>query len=537
MNEIIHLQREMLEFKEKESNLKLYPKPYVLRLDGYHFQKFTECFLKPFDTRVDTSMIRTAADLLTQFNQFTLAYVISDEISLVCPVQPDARIQKVLSLVSSYCAARFNFHLSMQAFEESEQTMKTQAIGGLAHFDARIISYDGRFQCVANIYSRKSLGRANSKAGLGRHILGHTKVAGLPAHTVVDLLQKEAGIEWHTYPEYFKSGAIIKKEKGGNAKIISGAILDCLKLEEAMDFVAEPTLSQKFLYFSDFFNSDFSFTSDCLTRLDPSRKRNAEDLPKLDNAGVEWDGHLNLPAEPENASENQKDLKSPNPNPANPKHEISDPNQEPEAQHRDKRVRVAEGEKVDSEKNANEWLSWLNPDTNTNGGPQTQAEISSAEANAGASSAEPTDAANANAATTQATTTHAATLPATIPHATTATSHATTANLPFQGENVPYEAIYGNKNARVLLNELVSRSEITDVHFTEQSAEGPPNARHFTTLCTVTKGERHFLGRGGGKTKKIAANEAAKVVVLQLHHSKTVAADAARAFFSHLEQV
>ena len=67
-------------------------------------------------------MMRTAADLITQFAQFTLAYVITDEISLMCPAHyGDARLQKVLSLVSGYCAARFNFYLAQQSYEDHEQ--------------------------------------------------------------------------------------------------------------------------------------------------------------------------------------------------------------------------------------------------------------------------------------------------------------------------------------------------------------------------------------------------------------------------------
>ncbi len=45
-------QKDMLEHKEEEAQIRLVEgNPYVLRLDGHHFSKFTACFKKPNDPR------------------------------------------------------------------------------------------------------------------------------------------------------------------------------------------------------------------------------------------------------------------------------------------------------------------------------------------------------------------------------------------------------------------------------------------------------------------------------------------------------
>lgn len=41
---------------------------------------------------------------------------------------------------------------------------------------------------------------------------------------------KQEGVDWFSYPEYFKSGAILKKGGKQQVFVISGAILGCLSL-------------------------------------------------------------------------------------------------------------------------------------------------------------------------------------------------------------------------------------------------------------------------------------------------------------------
>ena len=43
-------------------------KPYVIRLDGCTFKKFTTGMVRPFDQRLTLAMVRTMNDLVEHFN-------------------------------------------------------------------------------------------------------------------------------------------------------------------------------------------------------------------------------------------------------------------------------------------------------------------------------------------------------------------------------------------------------------------------------------------------------------------------------------
>jgi tRNA(His) 5'-end guanylyltransferase len=110
---------------ESEYNKTLSPlEPFVIRLDGSSFKKFTSSFNKPFDMRLSCAMIYTAMDLLREFRP-TFAFVQSDEISLLFPICPPkssivygGRLQKLVSLTAAYGSVRFNLHIQ-QLFKDS----------------------------------------------------------------------------------------------------------------------------------------------------------------------------------------------------------------------------------------------------------------------------------------------------------------------------------------------------------------------------------------------------------------------------------
>jgi tRNA(His) guanylyltransferase len=119
--------------------------PIILRLDGHDFSKFTSHFHKPFDRRIHNAMAATCADLLTFFPPATVAYMQSNEITLVFPhgVQSfNGRIQKLVSVASSFCSVKFNAHLSATLTAEPEPRVKESAHGvlGTAHFDGRFFA-------------------------------------------------------------------------------------------------------------------------------------------------------------------------------------------------------------------------------------------------------------------------------------------------------------------------------------------------------------------------------------------------------------
>lgn len=106
--------------------------PFILRLDGHSFSELTSPFQKPYDERgklikifqIDVNllvvakiMLKTAVDAFLTYHPLAI-YTASDELTLIFhnqgPLQIaffGGRVQKILSLVSGFCSARFNYYM------------------------------------------------------------------------------------------------------------------------------------------------------------------------------------------------------------------------------------------------------------------------------------------------------------------------------------------------------------------------------------------------------------------------------------------
>lgn len=136
---------------------------FAVRLDGRNFSKLTKGLQKPFDKKFSAVMVRTMNDLITEFKPST-AYTHSDEITLLFPatctlgeyynvrhkhrLHPyDGRVLKLCTVMSGYCSARFNFHMSniFSADKENESVYANAVIDRIeeqtACFDARTIIF------------------------------------------------------------------------------------------------------------------------------------------------------------------------------------------------------------------------------------------------------------------------------------------------------------------------------------------------------------------------------------------------------------
>eukprot|EP01087_Luapelamoeba_hula_P007347 TRINITY_DN1802_c0_g1_i1.p1 TRINITY_DN1802_c0_g1~~TRINITY_DN1802_c0_g1_i1.p1 ORF type:complete len:410 (+),score=84.90 TRINITY_DN1802_c0_g1_i1:48-1277(+) len=111
--------------------------PYIIRLDGHQFSKFTQGFVKPFDQRIYMAMVYTAADCMLHLNAIT-AYTQSDEITLVFPAartEPsqtktivyDGRVGKLATLAAGYCSVRFLYHMNRCEKDPIIETVDKQA--------------------------------------------------------------------------------------------------------------------------------------------------------------------------------------------------------------------------------------------------------------------------------------------------------------------------------------------------------------------------------------------------------------------------
>ncbi|PJF19374.1 hypothetical protein PSACC_00785 [Paramicrosporidium saccamoebae] len=126
--------------------------PYIVRLDGVAFRNYTAGLLKPFDARLTHAMLLTTRDLLAKCSART-AFCQSDEISLVFAGEPmtknivyAGRVQKIVSVMAGWAAARFNLHISEMDWEQAEAeaevgtAVKARVASSSAVFDARVFS-------------------------------------------------------------------------------------------------------------------------------------------------------------------------------------------------------------------------------------------------------------------------------------------------------------------------------------------------------------------------------------------------------------
>lgn len=113
--------------------------PVVLRIDGNSFHRFTTLakFNTPFDTHLSEMMVESAIKLLQYCSGSTLAFVQSDEISVLLrndqtiKTQPflAGRIQKLVSLTAS--VATVSFYKSFLAWNH-DQHLETVTMGDTA---------------------------------------------------------------------------------------------------------------------------------------------------------------------------------------------------------------------------------------------------------------------------------------------------------------------------------------------------------------------------------------------------------------------
>jgi tRNA(His) guanylyltransferase len=235
-------------------------KPFIVRLDGKNFSKFTKGLKKPFDFNFTTAMINTLNDLVL-FSHAVTGFCCSDEISLVFPTvstkeEYDAEMNKSVhfyngrktktcTVLASKCSVLFNGHMkdaiskheSDYTEQFKEKVNKMQAI-----FDARIIEFpeDKQQDIVNNLLWRSVYDcHRNCVSTYARHCLGQKKVMNKNCTQMIKMM-KEEGVDWLKVPLHFKFGVYAKKElrdmeiniKGEVKKFQRGVIVNkCFKIK------------------------------------------------------------------------------------------------------------------------------------------------------------------------------------------------------------------------------------------------------------------------------------------------------------------
>ena len=221
----------MKEYYEDRTRYKLMRRGYtIIRLDGKAFHSYTQGLQRPFDDGLITDMNETARYLCKNIMGCKLAYVQSDEISLVLTdfdkigTQSwfDGNIQKMISVAASMATIKFN-HLRLMRNVKKEgvdgyamgyegQLLADYEIEShkFAMFDARVFQVPTRSEAINYLIWRQQDATRNSIQLVAQSLYSQNELHGKKT----DVLQKmifQKGQNWNDLSPRKKRGCVIQK--------------------------------------------------------------------------------------------------------------------------------------------------------------------------------------------------------------------------------------------------------------------------------------------------------------------------------------
>lgn len=194
--------------------------PVIIRIDGKAFHTLTEKMDKPYDEDFKNLMMNTARYLVSNVMNCKLAYVQSDEISLLLVDYAKLETQaffgnvqsKIESVTASMATAIFNHNFNSDImFDPNKRAEIKQSFG---MFDSRAWNIPHDEVCNYFIWRQQDATR-NSIQGLGQANLTKSQMKGINNHKVQELLITEKGINWNDISTYFKRGGCVYRGDDG----------------------------------------------------------------------------------------------------------------------------------------------------------------------------------------------------------------------------------------------------------------------------------------------------------------------------------
>lgn len=203
--------------------------PAIIRVDGKAFHTFTRGFEKPFDEIMICSMWETAKYLCENIQGCKIAYVQSDEISLLLTDYEelttsawfDKNIQKMVSVSASMATLAFNknyYNILCSSLEcgnfnkDSKEWLLYHSRIDTALFDSRIFVIPEADVCNYFVWRQQDATR-NSIEMVGRAYFSHKELHKVNCNQIQEKLFQEKGINFNDLPVYQKRGACIVKEQ------------------------------------------------------------------------------------------------------------------------------------------------------------------------------------------------------------------------------------------------------------------------------------------------------------------------------------
>lgn len=199
----------------------------IIRVDGKAFHTFTKGYDKPFDRDLMSIMDKTAIAMCEGIQGAKLAYVQSDEISILLTdfetdttcAWFDGNLQKMASVAASLATMAFNREFlknSLSTGSDREKMTDVHAILAdcfkMAMFDARVFTIPDAVEVENYFIWRQNDASRNSVQMAARAVYSHKQLEGKGTSQLHDLLHAK-GINWNDYTTGEKRGRIIKKQQ------------------------------------------------------------------------------------------------------------------------------------------------------------------------------------------------------------------------------------------------------------------------------------------------------------------------------------
>lgn len=207
------------------TDYKLMPNSYVLcMLDGRNFSHIIKKkFKRPFDDDFIGIMNDTAIYLCNNISGCKMAYVQSDEISLVITdfdtPTTDAmfgyRLCKLQSIIASMAAGKFNQKYLCHIIKNESKIDNIIDIVNrqkLVEFDCKCWNVPSLNDVMAWLTYRQNDCVRNSKVQTAQTYISAKRLSGISSDGQIDILRKEKGIEWSDFEKGKKFGRFIYKE-------------------------------------------------------------------------------------------------------------------------------------------------------------------------------------------------------------------------------------------------------------------------------------------------------------------------------------
>lgn len=201
--------------------------PVIIRVDGKAFHSFTKGLKRPYDMVMKKSMWATANALCENIMGCQLAYIQSDEISLLLidykklttEAWFDYNLQKICSVSASIATQAFNKWFRWYTEEAGLRAVEPEGAKYLAlcrrkydtaQFDARAFNIPENEVCNYYIWRQQDATR-NSIEMLGRCYFSHKELHGVKCNGIQDKLMVEKNVNWNDCPIFYKRGVCVRK--------------------------------------------------------------------------------------------------------------------------------------------------------------------------------------------------------------------------------------------------------------------------------------------------------------------------------------